>query len=65
MECFDKNILKFDDGSDECVLNDGKRVYVQIYNSKGKRVRSEKQYEFKVELPEDLKCKHCLFQVND
>lgn len=48
MECFDNNILTFESGETELELSRGfrRRVY----------------HNFKVWLPVDLTCKHCIFQ---
>ena len=63
MECFDQNILKFDDESDEYKLNDGELVDAQRYKRNGRPNGTEKQFEFQVKLPQDLTCEHCILQV--
>ena len=65
MECFDQNILKFDNGNEEYVLNDGLELYVPKYNWKGKQFGVERQFAFNVQLPKGLKCRHCILQVKN
>lgn len=62
MECFDQNDLFFENGATTFPLNDGKVVNLPIYDKLGAVIKKHNMFEFKVKLPNDLVCEHCLFQ---
>lgn len=64
MECFDQNNLLFEDGETTFPLNNGTVVKVPVYNKLGKTIGKHKMFQFKVQLPGELVCEHCLFQVS-
>ncbi len=49
MQCFERNVLKFENGKSEMELAKGRRRGVY--------------HIFNVQLPLDLTCDHCVFQV--
>jgi len=70
MECFDQNNLLFENGETTFPLNDGKKIRVPVYDALGNQIKNTTEFQFKVKLPKNLVCEHCLFQwkwigVND
>ena len=60
-ECFEKNKLKFENGMVEVDLRSGvgsKGVAYAPNNVNG----TDNFFTYKVQLPKDLTCKHCVFQ---
>jgi len=58
MQCFDRNLLKFENGYTVSKLNQPE------YNSGYKILKAmENLHTFEVKLPDNLTCKHCLIQV--
>jgi len=52
-ECFENNKLKFENGLEEVQLESGTKDGEDI---------KKKNFYFKVQLPKDLTCQHCVFQ---
>jgi hypothetical protein len=65
MSCFDEKILKFENGQDKFKLNDAVMSKESVYDLEGNVVGLERWHTYKVKLPNNLECKHCLFQVNN
>jgi len=64
MDCFEQNILKFENGQEKFPLKKAVKTDEKVYNKNYEYVRSERWHNFKVKLPDNLECAHCLFQVN-
>ncbi len=60
-ECFEKNKLKFENGEVEVDLRSGVRSRGVAYPP-NKQNGTDQFFTYKVQLPKDLTCKHCVFQ---
>jgi len=61
--CFDRNILKFENGQDKFPMNDGPMERDTHYDVNGNFEKLTSWNTFKVQLPNNLLCDHCVFQV--
>lgn len=56
----DRNILQFENGEKEMLLNDGEIVDKIVYDANGDILRTS--FKFRVQLPSYLTCNRCFFQ---
>ncbi len=66
--CFDKNALRIVSAQNQTEvvawLSNTEKVTVDTYQKKnGRRIKKLTTYKYQVQLPADLTCKHCIFQV--
>ncbi len=64
MDCFEQNILKFVNGQETFSLNKAMTTKEEVYDRNYNVIGREEWHNFKVKLPDNLECAHCLFQVN-
>ncbi len=61
MKCFDDNVLSFENGLKEIEMNSVKPL--QIKDETTGEIDAE-YFNYRVILPKDLVCEHCVLQVN-
>ncbi len=65
--CFDKNVLRIVSAQNKTEvvawLSNTEKVTIDTYGKNGRHIKKMTTYKYLVQLPADLTCKHCIFQV--